>query len=92
MGAAYEGRVEIDESAKPKAIDLVFTAGPEKGNRNVGIYKLAGHKWTLCLATRGELRPTKFATIAASGLALQTLERGSPPVRKSQKGKPPAVL
>src|SRR5215467_8256644 len=51
MGEDYEGRVEIDESAKPKTFDLVFTAGPEKGNRNRGIYKLTAKSWTLCLAT-----------------------------------------
>src|SRR5271169_4541692 len=62
MGTVYEGTVEIDGRSKPKTLDLVFAAGPEKGNRNLGIFKLAGAKWTLCLATRGSKRPEKFAT------------------------------
>src|SRR5262249_32740313 len=40
MGATYEGIVEIDETKKPKSFDLKFTKGAEKGNRNLGIYKL----------------------------------------------------
>src|SRR5579871_5940213 len=77
MGGDYEGRVEVDEAAKPKTLDLVFTGGPEKGNRNRGIYKLVGGTWTLCLATRGDLRPKKFATTVGSGFALETLQRGN---------------
>jgi uncharacterized protein (TIGR03067 family) len=76
MGADYTGTVEINEFCKPKTLDLVFSAGPEKGNRNLGIYKFAGSKWMLCLATRGTKRPDKFATVAGSGFALETLERG----------------
>jgi uncharacterized protein (TIGR03067 family) len=75
MGATYEGTVEIDQRKKPKTLDLVFTAGPEKGNRNVGIYKLDAAVWTICLATRGDTRPRTFATKAGTGLALETLER-----------------
>ena len=77
MGASYEGTFEVDAAKKPKAFDLVFTAGPEKGNRNLGIYKLAGGKWTLCLATRGTKRPGKFASDPGTGIALETLVRGA---------------
>jgi uncharacterized protein (TIGR03067 family) len=47
MGAKYEGKVVVDSTAKPKAFDLVFTSGPEKGNRNLGIYELSGNTWKL---------------------------------------------
>src|SRR5689334_8949013 len=50
MGFEYEGAMVIDESKKTKAFDLVFTAGPQKGTRNLGIYKLTGDSWTICLA------------------------------------------
>ena len=76
MGVTYKGTLEIDPSARPKTFDLVFTAGPEKGNRNRGIYKLRGGRWTICLATRGGKRPKTFATTTGSGLALETLQRG----------------
>ena len=77
MGATYEGSVELDSSTKPKAFDLLFTAGHARGHRNLGIYKLSGDKWTICLATRGNERPAKFATAAGTGFALETLERGT---------------
>jgi uncharacterized protein (TIGR03067 family) len=77
MGATYEGTVEIHATQSPRAFDLVFTAGPEKGNRNLGIYKLNGDLWTICLATQGSQRPRKFATQPGAGIALETLERAS---------------
>ena len=76
MGATYSGTIEIDQTKKPKRFDLVFTAGPEKGNRNLGIYTLGREKWTICFATRGSNRPETFATRAGTGFALETLERG----------------
>jgi len=75
MGAVYRGTVELHPARKPKSFDLVFTAGPEKGNRNRGIYKLDGDHWTICLATRGSTRPQKFATRPGTGVALEALER-----------------
>jgi uncharacterized protein (TIGR03067 family) len=75
MGAAYSGVLTLDESAKPKTFDLKFTDGPEKGNTNLGIYKLDGDTWTLCLATRGKIRPKTFATKPGTGIALETLKR-----------------
>ncbi len=82
MGAAYRGKVSLDENKSPKTFDLNFTEGPEKGNTNPGIYKLDGDTWTLCIATRGKERPKTFATKPGTGLALETLKRG-----KAVKGK-----
>ena len=77
MGATYEGAVELDSSTKPKAFDLLFTAGHARGDRNLGIYKLVGDRWTICLATRGNERPGKFAATPGTGFALETLERSA---------------
>ena len=74
MGDDYSGKVTID--ARAKTIDLTFETGPEKGNRNLGIYKLDGDRWTMCLATRGDVRPSEFATRPGTGFALETLRRG----------------
>ena len=76
MGAAYEGVVKLDASATPRTFDLKFASGPEKGNTNLGIYELKGNTWRICLATRGRVRPKKFATKAGSGIALEVLKRG----------------
>lgn len=80
MGQTYEGKMELDDSKKPKTFDLIFTAGPQKGRRNLGIYKLTGSSWTICLATQGTERPRKFATQPGTGIALETLVR-KPPAR-----------
>ena len=87
IGAVYEGRIEIDSEATPKAFDLIFTTGPEKGNRNPGIYKLEANRWTICLATRENTRPDKFESRPNSGFALETLERSAQPL-KPQKSRP----
>ena len=77
MGADYSGRVELDATATPRQFTLVFTDGPEKGNRNPGIYELDGNTWRICLNTRGGKRPEDFTTAPGSGLALETLRRGA---------------
>jgi uncharacterized protein (TIGR03067 family) len=77
MGADYAGRVEIDAGKRPKRFDLVFTKGPEEGNRNRGIYRLDGDEWTICLNMSGKARPSAFATSAGSGNALEVFTRGA---------------
>jgi uncharacterized protein (TIGR03067 family) len=88
MSAMYEGTIEVDEYKKPKAFDLVFTAGPQKGARNLGIYKLTRGSWTICLAMQGTRRPREFATKAHQGIALETLKRK--PTAKPRATQPAA--
>lgn len=88
MGATYQGTVELDATSRPRAFDLLFTAGHAKGERNLGIYKLSGDRWTICLATRGDARPKKFATAPDSGYALETLARGA---ATNKPGKAPSA-
>ncbi len=92
MGAEYEGIVELEETKKPKTFDLIFTAGPEKGNRNPGIYKLDGDEWTICLATRGGKRPRKFSSRGGEGWALQTLTRGTVAAVYDRRESEPEVV
>jgi uncharacterized protein (TIGR03067 family) len=87
MGAVYEGKIEVDAAQKPKSFDLVFTKGPEKGNRSLGIYKLQGGTWTICMTVTGTKRPKTFATTAGSGLALETLKRGETAGPVAKKGE-----
>jgi uncharacterized protein (TIGR03067 family) len=75
MGAAYSGTLKLDPTASPRAIDMKFEDGPEKGNINLGIYEIEQDDWKLCLATRGSVRPKTFATAPGTGFALETLER-----------------
>jgi uncharacterized protein (TIGR03067 family) len=76
MGAVYEGVIELDTSATPRWLDMIFDAGPEKGNTNPGIYEVNGDSWKLCIATRGNVRPSTFGSTPGSGLALELLTRG----------------
>jgi uncharacterized protein (TIGR03067 family) len=76
MGDAYTGKITLNASVSPRAFDMFFEEGPEKGNTNHGIYEfVSDDSWRLCLATRGAERPTTFASPANSGIALETLER-----------------
>jgi uncharacterized protein (TIGR03067 family) len=77
MGATYEGTIALDSTRKPKEIDMVFTVGHAAGTRNLGIYRLVGDRWLICLATRGTIRPTRFASQVRTGIALETLERAT---------------
>ena len=65
----------MDATAIPKAVNLNFTTGPEKGNTNFGIYELDGDNWRICLNTRGTTRPRTFAAEAGTGIALEVLKR-----------------
>ena len=84
MGVTYEGKISVDDSKAPFAIDLKFTAGPEKGNTNHGIFEFIGEQWRLCLQMTGGDRPKKFATSRGSGLALETLQRAAKGKAKKQ--------
>jgi uncharacterized protein (TIGR03067 family) len=93
MGAEYDGRLRVDATKTPAALDLLFTTGPEKGNTSLGIYELDGDTWKLCLTIGAKDRPRKFATKPGSGLALETLERETLPDgkrsgKKSARKKP----
>jgi RNA polymerase sigma factor (sigma-70 family) len=90
MGAEYEGTFKLNETASPKTIDMTFTKGPEKGNTALGIYKLDGDTWTICLTVTAKERPTKFATKKGSGLALEELTRGEP-VQKPETASAPST-
>jgi uncharacterized protein (TIGR03067 family) len=79
MGAIYRGTLEVDATRKPKSLSMRFTEGPETGNTNRGIYELEGDIWKLCLSMTGGPAPTKFATSAGSGCALETLRREKQP-------------
>ena len=77
MGAVYEGTLELDSSVSPGRLDMKFDAGPEKGNTNLGIYRMDGDSWKLCLAMRGSVRPATFASPAGSSFVVETLVRGT---------------
>jgi uncharacterized protein (TIGR03067 family) len=91
MGAVYQGTIELNPTAAPKSFRMKFTAGPEKGNTNSGIYELEGDRWRICLNMKGGPAPTEFATSPGSGRALETLNR-EPSGRPEPEEKAPVIL
>jgi uncharacterized protein (TIGR03067 family) len=75
--ASHEGEFNIDVEQDLPRIDIEFIAGPETGEWSYGIYRLDGDDLTLCLGLAGSPRPTRFATTAGSGHALERLRRVS---------------
>jgi uncharacterized protein (TIGR03067 family) len=65
----------IDPTSSPRAIDLTFTEGDDKGRTSLGIYEIDGDTFRLCRATPGQPRPSAFASEPGSGLALMSYRR-----------------
>jgi len=91
MGAVYEGSIELGGSKKPRHLTMHFDAGPEKGNKNLGIYEFKGETLRICLATRGTERPARFATQPGTGFALETLTKGRARKRAAPKTTTPTA-
>ena len=96
MGAnEYNGRLELDESKKPRRLDMHFTTGPQKGIVNPCIYEFNGEfkgdELKLCIAMQGTTRPKKFASSPGTGFAFEILTRGKPASAKKAKATKPAA-
>ncbi|MBL8242513.1 MAG: hypothetical protein JNM66_34120 [Bryobacterales bacterium] len=91
MGSEYTGRIELNESAVPKALTLHFETGPEAGNTNYGIYEFVESGWRFCLDMHGKPAPKRFAAALKKGVALQTMVRRQHPARPAG-GQPVADL
>ena len=74
-GSIYEGIFLIDVEPRVHTIDIQFVEGPEAGNTNFGIFKLNADRLEICLDIYGKDRPKKFATVAGTGQAYESLVR-----------------
>ena len=75
IGNIYQGIIYADPDASPKTLDLQFTAGPDKGRTDRGIYELNDNELKICLAIRGKPRPGKFTAERGTGFAIEKLKR-----------------
>ena len=73
-----KGTSKLDPSAKPKAMDITGTDGPNKGKRFLAIYDLKGDTLRVCYDLSGKNRPTEFKTVADTQLFLVTYNREKP--------------
>src|SRR5262249_43825337 len=51
---------KVDPTAKPRAIDISGTSGPQKDKTVLGIYEFTGDTLKVCFAPPMEKRPTEF--------------------------------
>jgi len=70
-GGAYT--VNLDK--KPKQLDIIWTDGPEKGEKQLGIYELTKDTYKVCVGMPGIPRPTEFVSKPGSGRILEVLKR-----------------
>jgi uncharacterized protein (TIGR03067 family) len=74
-GAPDKGTVKLDPSAKPKAMDITGTEGPNKGKTILAIYEVEGDTLQVCYDLGGKNRPAEFKTKAGTQLFLVTYKR-----------------
>jgi uncharacterized protein (TIGR03067 family) len=56
---AFPAKIKLDSTAKPAAIDIAPSDGPEKGRTFLGIYRFEKGELQIAFAERGE-RPNEF--------------------------------
>jgi len=73
VGTAPQGKFTINPAAKPKTVDSLSEAGPNKGKITRGIYEIidAGNK-RACWGQPGGPRPTDFTSAVGSGRTCQS--------------------
>lgn len=69
------GTVKLDAAAKPKALDLTGTDGPNKGKTYPCIYERDGDNLKVCYDLSGKARPTEFVSTPGTLLFLVTYMR-----------------
>jgi uncharacterized protein (TIGR03067 family) len=64
------GTCKLNPSAKPKALDITGTEGPNKGRTILAIYERNGDTLRVCYDLSGKSRPAEFKTTAGTRLFL----------------------
>ena len=73
-----QGTVKVNPAAKPKALDITGTDGPNKGKTILAIYERDGDTLRVCYDLSGKNRPTEFKTKEGTKLFLVTYKREKP--------------
>ncbi len=73
-----KGHIKLDPTKKPKQIDIISGAGPNRGKTLQGIYELEGDTFRYCVAQPGKSRPTEFSSRPGSGQGLYVNKREKP--------------
>jgi len=73
-----KGTVKLNPAAKPKALDITGTEGPNKGKTILAIYERNGDTLRVCYDLSGKNRPKEFKTKEGTQLFLVTYKREKP--------------
>ena len=73
-----KGTVKLDPSAKPKALDITGTEGPNKGRTIPAIYEQNGDTLRICYDLSCKKRPAEFKSEAGTQLFLVSYRRDNP--------------
>lgn len=73
-----KGNYKLDPAAKPRAINITGTEGPNKGKTLLAIYELTGDSLRICYDLKGKKRPTEFKTAKNTQQFLVTYKRKKP--------------
>ncbi len=74
-GIAAKGTLVVNESAVPKTMDIVGSAGPNRGKRILALFALTGNSLRVCYDLTGTKRPDRFQTAPESNLLLVLYKR-----------------
>jgi uncharacterized protein (TIGR03067 family) len=80
LGDTYKATVKLDESKKPKTVDLKI-----EDKTRLGIYAFDGDKVKVCLADAGQPRPTEFKSPAKSETLLVVFKRSAAKKKDAKK-------
>ena len=72
---ADRGRLNLDATLTPKALDIVGTEGPNKGKTILGVYELTGDTLRICYNLAGDTRPRDFNPRGEAGLFVVIYKR-----------------
>lgn len=70
-----KGTLKLDPDAKPKALDITGTEGPNKGKTILAIYERKGDTLRTCYDLSGKSRPKEFKSEPGTQLFLVTYEK-----------------
>jgi uncharacterized protein (TIGR03067 family) len=70
-----ESTFQLDASKKPRAIELRYTAGPDKGKQVTGIYLIEKDTLKICVTLQEKNGPTEFVSKPDTDHTLVILKR-----------------
>jgi uncharacterized protein (TIGR03067 family) len=70
-----KGKLKLDPTKKPKAMDIEVEEGENAGQTELGIYEIKGDTLRICFAPPDKPRPKKFSAKEGTGYTLVVLKR-----------------